>query len=66
MCLSTVYMDNGNEQKEVMKDVAKVEAEGRGFWLVDLFGDRTFVEGSIQSINLLDGQLTMRQQLNPT
>jgi len=66
MCLSTVYMDNGNEQKEVMKDVAKVEAEGRGFWLVDLFGDRTFVEGSIQSINLLDGQLTMRQHLNPT
>lgn len=66
MCLSTVYMDNGNEQKEVMKDVAKVEAEGRGFWLVDLFGDKTFVEGSIQSINLLDGQLTMRRRLNPT
>jgi hypothetical protein len=30
MCLSTVYMNSGNEEKEIMKDVARIEAEGKG------------------------------------
>ena len=59
MCLSTVYMNSGNEQEEIMKDVARIEAEGRGFWLIDLFGERTFIEGTIQTINLMDGHFVM-------
>jgi predicted RNA-binding protein len=55
MCLSTVYMDSGDEQQEIMKDVARVEAEGKGFWLINLFGERTFIEGKIQTINLTEG-----------
>jgi hypothetical protein len=31
MCLSTVYMNSGNEQQEIMKDIARIEAEGQGF-----------------------------------
>ncbi len=31
MCLNTVYMNLGNEQKELMKDVARIEAEGQVF-----------------------------------
>jgi len=54
MCLSAVYMNLGNEQKEIMKDVARIEAEGQGFWLINLFGEREFVEGSIQSVDLMD------------
>ena len=59
MCLSTVYMNFGNEQKEIMKDVARIEAEGQGFWLINLFGERTFIEGTIQTINLMDGHFVM-------
>ncbi len=59
MCLSTVYMNSGNEQKEIMKDVARIEADGRGFWLINLFGERTFIEGTIQTINLMDGHFVM-------
>jgi len=55
MSLGTVYMDSGNGQKEIMKDIAKVEPEGKGFWLVNLFGDRNFVEGTIQRINFAGG-----------
>jgi len=54
MCLSTVYMDSGNAKKEIMKDVARIEAEGKGFWLIDLFGEREFIEGCIQTIDLMD------------
>ena len=59
MCLSTVYMNSGNEQKEIMKDVACIEAEGQGFWFIDLFGEKKFIEGSIQSVDLMDGHFVM-------
>ncbi len=63
MCLSTVYMDSGNEQVEIMKDVARIEAEGQGFWLINLFGERRFVEGKMQTVNLTDGHfITLRKQ----
>ena len=65
MCLSTVYMDSGDEQKEIMKDVARIEAEGEGFWLIDLFGERTFVEARIQTVNLMDGHFVMREKRSP-
>ena len=59
MCLSTVYIESGGQRKEVMKDVARIEAEGRGFWLIDLFGERKFIEGTIQTINLTDGHFVV-------
>ena len=59
MCLSTAYMNSGNEQTEIMKDIARIEAEGQGFWLINLFGEKKFVEGSIQSADLLDGCLVL-------
>jgi predicted RNA-binding protein len=65
MCLSTVYMDSGTEQSEVMKDVARLEAEGEGFWLINLFGERTFVEGKIQAVNLTNGHfIILRKEEN--
>ena len=59
MCLSTVYMNSGNEKREIMKEVARLEAEGQGFWLINLFGEKKFVEGSIQSADLLDGLIVL-------
>jgi predicted RNA-binding protein len=67
MCLSTVYLDSGNEQKEIMKDVARIEAEGKGLWLINLFGEKTFIEGKIQTVNLTDGSfITLRKEENGT
>jgi len=66
MCLSTVYMNSGNEQKEIMKDVARIEAEGQGFWLINLFGERRFIEGTIQTIDLMDGHFVMLENQKPT
>jgi len=59
MCLSTAYMNSGNEHKQIMKDIARIEAEDQGFWLIDLFGEKKFVEGRIQSADLLDGRLVL-------
>jgi predicted RNA-binding protein len=54
MCLSTVYIDSDTGKEEVMRDVAEMEAEGKGFFLVNLFGERRFVEGRIKSIDFID------------
>ncbi len=59
MCLSTLYMDVGNEQKEIMQDVARIEAEGDGFWFINLFGERKFIEGAIQTVDLMDGHFVV-------
>ena len=59
MCLSTAYMNSGNEQKEIMKDIARIEAEGQGFWLINLFGEKKFIKGSIQSVDLMGGHFVM-------
>ena len=57
MCLSKVCMKTGDLQKEIMQDVGRIEAEGAGFWLINLFGEKIFIEGSIQSIDLIDEHL---------
>lgn len=54
MCLSTIYMNSESGQITVMEDVARIEAEANGYWLVDLLGTRKFIEGRIQSIDLID------------
>jgi len=55
MCLSNVYINLGNEEKEIMKDVARMEADGQGFWLINLFGERKYVEGVIETIDFENG-----------
>ncbi|KJS29744.1 MAG: hypothetical protein VR64_19155 [Desulfatitalea sp. BRH_c12] len=55
MCLSTIYVRSTRGQNEIMKDVARIEAEGHGFWLVTLFGEKKFIEGTIRTIDLVDG-----------
>jgi predicted RNA-binding protein len=59
MCLSTVYLRSGNQQKEIMKDVVRIEAEANGFRLIDLFGNNVFIEGAIQIVDLVDGHFVV-------
>jgi len=58
-------MSSGNEQNQIMKDVARIEAEGHGFWFINLFGEKRFIEGSIQTIDFLDGQFVMLEKDKP-
>jgi len=55
-------MNSRDEQNKIMKDVARIEAEGQGFWFINLFGEKRFIEGSIQTIDLLDGQFVMLEK----
>ena len=53
MCLSTIYVLSGGRQEEVMRDVTRMQAEGDGFLLFDLFGEKKFIRGRIKKVNFL-------------
>lgn len=54
MCLSTVYMNSDTGEEEVMQDVAEMEAEGEGFNLFNIMGEKRFVKGSIKRVDFVD------------
>jgi len=56
MCLSTVCIDSNGRLKEVMKDVACMEAKNDGFMLTNLFGEEKFVQGKLKRMDFLEGQ----------
>lgn len=59
MCLSTVFMHADDTNREIMRDVARVEAEGDGVWLTNLLGEKRFVEGTVRTIDLIDEHLVV-------
>jgi predicted RNA-binding protein len=54
MYLSTGYIDSNTGKKEVMRDVAEMEAEGEGFNLFNLMGEKRYVKGSIKRVDFVD------------
>ena len=54
MCLSNVYIDSDGERKEVMRDVAKMEAKDDGFVLIGLLGEQKFIQGKVSRLDFVD------------
>jgi predicted RNA-binding protein len=54
MCLSTVYIDSDTGKEEIMRDVAEMEAEGEGFFLFNLMGEKVFVKDRIKRVDFVD------------
>ena len=54
MCLSTVYIDAGGDQEEVMRDVAYMEAKDEGFLLIGLLGEQKLIQGELRSVDFVD------------
>ena len=55
MCLSNVfYVDSNGQQREVMQDVARMEAQNSGFLLTGLLGEQKFVQGDVRTIDFVD------------
>jgi predicted RNA-binding protein len=59
MYLSTIYLNSGNGQKKIMKNVARIQAEGCGYWFINLFGEKKFIEGSIETVDLMEGRFVL-------
>jgi predicted RNA-binding protein len=59
MCESNVYIEDNENEKLVMEDVALLK-EGNGrIWLVDLLGEEKELQGRIKEISFLDHKVTI-------
>lgn len=62
MCLSTVFMESEGRRREIMRDVACMEAEKDGFVIIDLFGARKFVRGRIKALDLVEEHTVLLEE----
>ena len=53
MCEAHVCVDNGWEEKEVMRDVVRLEHDGDTWVCVNLLGERKLVRGDLKKIDFL-------------
>ena len=49
----------GGSGKSALTSLLANQAEGQGFWFINLFGERKFIERSIQTIDLMDGHFAL-------
>ena len=62
MCLSTVFIKSGDQQKKVMQDVTQMEYKNEGYLLTGLLGNQKFVEGKIKKIDFVDDHLVILER----
>jgi predicted RNA-binding protein len=53
MCLSNVYRQNGNDLDLICEYVTGIHVSGNTVRMVDIVGNETSVNGSIQNIDLV-------------
>lgn len=59
MCLSTAYKNEKKPENAIASNIMMVDVDGDQVILVDLFGIKTVVEGSLKRANLTDGYIIL-------
>ena len=61
MCLSTVYKNTKTPESIVMKNVMRLECRDGMVILTDLMERTVAIEGCLESANLVDGYVIVRE-----
>ena len=61
MCLSTVYKNEMVPESIVMKNVMRIECKDGLVILTDLMDRQVAIEGTLESANLVDGFVIVRE-----
>ncbi|MBO5892324.1 MAG: CooT family nickel-binding protein [Oscillospiraceae bacterium] len=61
MCLSTVYKNTMTPETVVMKNVMKIECKDGLVLLTDLMERTVAIEGTLESANLVDGFVIVKE-----
>ena len=64
MCLSTVYKNAMAPETVVMRNVMRIECKDGCVILTDLMERQVAVEGTLESANLVDGYVIVREIKN--
>ena len=60
MCLSTVYKNQLNPESVIMRNVMTIECKDGLVILTDLMERQSFVEGTREKANLVDGYVIVK------
>ena len=62
MCQSNAYYIEGNEEKLILEDVAKVLfEEDNKIKLISLFGEEKEIEGELEKVDLLNHKIFIKK-----
>ena len=61
MCLSTVYKNSRSEENVVLKNVMRIDCEDGCVILTDLMERTVAIEGTLESANLVDGYVVVKE-----
>ena len=61
MCLSTVYKNSRTEENVVLRNVMQIECKDGCVILTDLMERTVAIEGTLQSANLVDGYVVVKE-----
>ncbi len=64
MCLSTVYKNTMAPEAVVMRNVMRIECKDGCVILTDLMERQVAIEGTLESANLVDGFVIVREAKN--
>jgi len=63
MCLSTVYKNRMEPEAVAMRNVMKIECKDGLVILTDLMERQVAIEGTLESANLVDGYVIVREHI---
>ena len=63
MCLSTVYKNDRKEENVVMRNVMRLECKDGCVILTDLMERTVAIEGTLESANLVDGYVVVKESV---
>jgi predicted RNA-binding protein len=62
MCEANAYLVQADKEELIMEAVDKVEPDGQGLRLVNIFGEQKFLNARIQALSLVDHKILLQPQ----
>ena len=62
MCLSTVYVREADETRQVAKNVATVKTRDGKLVFTDIMGVTTEVDGELETVDLMENYIYVRRR----
>jgi predicted RNA-binding protein len=61
MCLATVFIEDDDQRKQVMQDVAWIKPADGGLQLTTLLGESRLFQAQIESIDLMNSLIVLKK-----
>jgi predicted RNA-binding protein len=65
MCIAKIYVDDGVQREEVMRDVVLVEEEGGGLSLTGILGEEKLLQARIKRVDFLEHSVLLEKEGSP-